>query len=244
MRKDVKKMKTSTKATILLPIFFIIAACNMRTPTPSAPSTQDAVTPTQISDEEALRAALAAHLGANATDLTIVIDQNTGAHARGGVDNGYFLAAKVNGQWVIVADGQGALNCPAIIQYGFPASMVPECQNTNWVNQIHFKPGGTFAYVQKSIGAGEQHTYQIRALANQTMIVSVSSDQNDVFVGINGIQGGQQLVSTSDHTPYWIGTLPARSWVVAAGQVSKSLCGLNAISLRKRVDRSAIIGTL
>ena len=159
------------------------------------------------SDEEAIRSALATHVGTTPT-TNIVIDQNTGAHARGGVDNGYFLAAKVNGQWVIVADGQGALNCPAIIQYGFPASMVPECPNTNWVNQIHFKPGGTFAYVQKSIGAGEQHTYQIRALANQTMIVSVSSDQNDVFVGINGIQGGQQLVSTSDHTPYWTGTLP------------------------------------
>jgi hypothetical protein len=45
-------------------------------------------------------------------------------------------------------------------------------------------------------------------MANQTMIVSVSSDQNDVFLGINGIQGGQQLVSTSAHTPYWTGTLP------------------------------------
>ena len=38
-------------------------------------------------------------------DFFKVIDENTGTYARGGVDNGYFLAAKVNGQWQIVADG-------------------------------------------------------------------------------------------------------------------------------------------
>ena len=84
-------------------------------------------TPAPLSDEDALQAALAAHLGANVNDLTIKIHENTGSHARGGVDNGYFLAAKVNGQWQIVADGQGALPCQVTAQYGFPSSMVPEC---------------------------------------------------------------------------------------------------------------------
>jgi hypothetical protein len=152
--------------------------------------------------------ALAAHLGVNPADLTVVVDQNTGSHARGGVDNGYFLAAKVNGQWLIVADGQAMPNCQLVAQYGFPPSMVPECQGTNIINEIHFKPGGTFTCVQKSIRAGEQHTYQIQALANQTMIVSVSSDHNDVFVGIKGVQGGQQLLPSNAHKSYWSGTLP------------------------------------
>jgi phenylpyruvate tautomerase PptA (4-oxalocrotonate tautomerase family) len=164
--------------------------------------------PSPPSDEDAIRAALAAHLGANASDLTIVIDQNTGSYARGGVDNGYFLAAKVDGEWQIIADGQAMPDCTRVAQSGFPPSMVPECQGANTINEIHFKPGGTFAYIQKSIRAGEQHSYKIQAVANQTMIVSVSSDQNDVFLGINGIQGGQQLLSTSAHTPYWTGTLP------------------------------------
>jgi hypothetical protein len=198
------------KATIIFTTFLIISACNIQTPASTSPSysTQEVVIPTQITDEEVIRAALVTHLGPNSTDLTVVIDQNTGEHARGGVDNGYFLAAKVDGQWVIVADGQAMPDCEKVASYDFPAAMVPECQGANVINEIHFKPGGTFTYVQKPIGAGEQHTYKIRAMANQTMIVSVSSDQNDVFLGLTGIQGGQQLLSTSDHTPYWTGTLP------------------------------------
>jgi hypothetical protein len=160
------------------------------------------------SDEEAIRAALADHLGANANDLTIVINENTGTHARGGVDNGYFLAAKVNGQWQIVADGQAMPDCQIVDQYGFPPSMVPECQGSNVIDEIRFQPGGTFTFVQNSIGAGEQHTYALRAMASQTMIVSVISPNNDVFLGVNGIQGGQQLLSTNASTASWTGTLP------------------------------------
>ena len=85
-------------------------------------------------DDLAIRAALAAHLGANVNDLNIVINQNTGTHARGCVENGYFIAVKVGGQWRIVADGQGALDCQTLAQYNFPPSMLPECQNgTGWI---------------------------------------------------------------------------------------------------------------
>jgi hypothetical protein len=162
------------------------------------------------SDDELLRNALASHLGTNASNLTITISQNTGSHARGGVDNGYFLAAKVNGQWQIVADGQGTLNCQVVNQYGFPASMVPECSGTSNApsNEINFKPGGTFTYIQKTIKAGEQHTYSVNALAGQTMIIGVSSGYNDVFIGVKGLQGGQQLVSNNTQSISWTGTLP------------------------------------
>jgi hypothetical protein len=171
----------------------------------------ECITPTcspAESDEEAIRAALAAHLGTDASALTIVITQNTGAHAKGSVENGYFLAAKVDGRWQIVADGQAMPDCALVGQYGFPPSMVPECQEANSINEIHFKPGGTSASVQKTMRAGEQHSYKIQGMANQTMIVGVSSDQNDVFLGIKGVQGGQQLLPTSAHTSYWTGTLP------------------------------------
>ncbi|MCB9009392.1 MAG: hypothetical protein H6656_18875 [Ardenticatenaceae bacterium] len=79
------------------------------------------------SDEAAIQAALGAHLGVDPNALTVIVETNTGTHARGGVDNGYFLAAKVNGSWVIVADGQGVIDCDVVAPYGFPASMVPEC---------------------------------------------------------------------------------------------------------------------
>jgi len=163
-----------------------------------------------ISSEEALKAALAAHLGADVNNLSITISQITGSHARGGVDNGYFMAAKVNGQWQIVADGQGALNCQVVSQYGFPISMVPECSSTSNApsNEIKFKSGGTFTYIQKTIKAGEIHTYSVKASAGQTLIIGASSEYNDVFIGIKGLQGRQQLVSNNSQLTSWTGTLP------------------------------------
>jgi hypothetical protein len=97
------------------------------TQTPLPPTTVPAETEPPVTEADALVAALAAHLGASADELTVVIEEQTEAHARGGVDNGYFLAAKVDGAWIIVADGQGAIPCDAVAQYGFPAGMVEEC---------------------------------------------------------------------------------------------------------------------
>ena len=214
-------MRTNTPLIALLFLtFFVLIACNLLTPEfePPSPLIQEVVTPTQVtpappSDEEAIRAALAAHLRASADDLTVTIRQNTGMHARGSVDNGYFLAAKVDGAWQIVADGQAMPDCEAVAQYGFPPAMVPECLGSNIIDELviselRFQPGGTSTYAQGSLGTGEQHRYKIEAMADQTMLVRVSSDQNEVFLGINCLQGGEQLLDTSAHTPYWSGTLP------------------------------------
>jgi hypothetical protein len=82
-----------------------------------------------LSDDEAIRAALAAFHGMNESEFYhFEVKQNTGFHARGNVDNGYFLAAKVDGQWVRVDGGQKAPNCNEVARYGFPASLVPECE--------------------------------------------------------------------------------------------------------------------
>jgi hypothetical protein len=83
-----------------------------------------------ISDEDAIRAALAAYHGMDENEFTrFEVNENTGTHARGNVDNGYFLVAKVDGQWGRVSGGQAAPNCNDVASYGFPASMVPECEN-------------------------------------------------------------------------------------------------------------------
>ena len=87
-----------------------------------------------ISDDEAIRAALAAHFGMDESEFTrFEVVENTGMHARGGVaandGGGYFLAAKVDGQWIFVDGGQAAPNCNDVASYSFPASMVPECEN-------------------------------------------------------------------------------------------------------------------
>jgi hypothetical protein len=176
-----------------------------RFPPSMVPECSDSNTP---SDEESIRTALAAHLGVNMKDLTAVINQYTGTHARGGVENGFFLAAKVNGEWQIVADGQAMPDCQVAARYGFPPSMMPECRDLNINEDICFKPGGTFTFVQNSIGVGEQPTYKLHAEADKTMIVSVASSQKDVFMGIKGIQGGQTLLSTDAQTAYWTGIIP------------------------------------
>jgi hypothetical protein len=101
------------------------------TPAPIVEPTASPMDTKPISqDEEDIREALATHLGFDAGELTVIVEENTGTHARGGVNNGYFLAAKANGNWVIVADGQGVMDCAAIMQYGFPNSMVPECSDS------------------------------------------------------------------------------------------------------------------
>jgi len=86
----------------------------------------------EISDAAAIRTSLAAHFGLDESDFTrFVIEENTGMYARGGVaandGGGYFLVAKVDGEWVFVDGGQTWPNCSEVARYGFPASMVPEC---------------------------------------------------------------------------------------------------------------------
>lgn len=39
------------------------------------------------------------------------------------------LAAKVNGTWKLIWDGNGTISCASIDPYNFPVSMVPECWN-------------------------------------------------------------------------------------------------------------------
>lgn len=91
------------------------------------PSEEEAPPPI-LSDDDAIRAALAVHFDMDASEFYhFEVKENTGSHAVGGVDNGYFLAAKVNGQWVFVAGGHSAPNCNEVARYGFPASMVPGC---------------------------------------------------------------------------------------------------------------------
>ncbi|MES0362200.1 MAG: NBR1-Ig-like domain-containing protein [Anaerolineales bacterium] len=82
-----------------------------------------------ISDDEAIRAALAAHFGVDGSKFYhFEVNENTEMYAKGGVDNGYFLAAKVDGQWVFVDGGHGAPDCDKVARYGFPPSMVPWCE--------------------------------------------------------------------------------------------------------------------
>ena len=83
--------------------------------------------PDADSTEDAIYAALADHLEIDVEELDVTVTEIRGEHAKGGGENGYFIAAKSNDQWVIVYAGQATPYCDAIEPYDFPVDMVPEC---------------------------------------------------------------------------------------------------------------------
>ena len=107
-------------------------------PTPTiSPTTILTTTPLPTADDlSAIREALAIKLGISASNLDVSISKNTTEYVKGNVKEktsqtggGYYLAAKVEGKWVIVYDGQSTPTCKQLESYNFPKDMVPECLN-------------------------------------------------------------------------------------------------------------------
>lgn len=69
----------------------------------------------------------------NPDGTSIDITQQTAVHARGsvsfadGMAGGNWLAAKVEGDWQIVYDGNGVIPCSLRIDFGFPDEMLNDC---------------------------------------------------------------------------------------------------------------------
>jgi hypothetical protein len=67
-----------------------------------------------------------------ADTVSVKISSETESHARGSVSfavgepGGLFLAAKIDGNWKIVHDGNGQIPC-TLSAYGFPAEMLIDC---------------------------------------------------------------------------------------------------------------------
>lgn len=78
-----------------------------------------------------IKQALVAEHGSTANELTITVSKIQGNFAQGGASasggGGMWLAAKVNGNWKLVWDGNGTISCQDVNPYNFPASLVPEC---------------------------------------------------------------------------------------------------------------------
>ncbi|EKD99460.1 MAG: hypothetical protein ACD_22C00253G0002 [uncultured bacterium] len=80
--------------------------------------------------------------GLNMTGTKVTISKDTGEYASGGVTaidpdevagGGYVFAAKVNGVWEIVADGNGTISCAQLEPYpNFPVGWIPECVDENF----------------------------------------------------------------------------------------------------------------
>lgn len=89
------------------------------------------------SDLELLTEAFAQKYNHPVPEVIVTINENTGILAKGVIKfegemgGGWFLAAKVDGKWIIVDDGNGTISCEKIEPYNFPVSMVFECVDSN-----------------------------------------------------------------------------------------------------------------
>jgi hypothetical protein len=74
--------------------------------------------------------------------------------------------------------------------------------------RIQFAPGANSATVHDTIYSGETKNYVLRAMAGQTMTVSVSSPRGDVPFAILGLQDGNPYKRIVDESMIWTGVLP------------------------------------
>jgi len=74
--------------------------------------------------------------------------------------------------------------------------------------RITFAPGAISATLQGKLAANQIHEYLLRALAGQTMTVTITSPDNDVLLEIYGIDDGQPLVRVPMGQTAWTGKLP------------------------------------
>ncbi len=78
-------------------------------------------------------ASIAKH-GGDGSSLDITVSKIEGNYAKGGISDegggGMWFAAKVNGVWKLVWDGNGVILCTDLTSYpDFPKSMIPQCYN-------------------------------------------------------------------------------------------------------------------
>ena len=101
---------------------------------------EETLTPV-VSTEEAIKTLLANKYGKKKSEVTLEIEEETDDHARGGVEfqpggsenSGIFLTAKVEGEWVLAFDGNGAVSCEQLEMYDFPEEMMEDCENTQTI---------------------------------------------------------------------------------------------------------------
>ena len=102
-------------------------------PEPEEPEEEPPPEP-EMNDEEAIKQALLAELGANESEMDITFGRMDENFAEGGVNDAnaqaggaQWLAAKENGQWVIVHHGQDLPPCDAVDGYNVPPDWVAYC---------------------------------------------------------------------------------------------------------------------
>lgn len=102
----------------------------------SPAATVPVVSPSPTDETEVIIAAvkkgLIAEHGQAAAAMTITVSKVEGEYAKGMASEegggGLWFAAKLNGVWTLVWDGNGIVDCASVSPFPeFPTSMIPEC---------------------------------------------------------------------------------------------------------------------
>lgn len=86
-----------------------------------------------VEAKDVMAGLLATKHSRDAAEANLTVEEDTGTHAKGlvifdgDIGGGWWLAAKADDKWVLVADGNGTVMCSDIDPYNFPTTMVPEC---------------------------------------------------------------------------------------------------------------------
>lgn len=111
------------------------AVSSVESPSPQATGSATETADGNISIVSAVQAALIAEHGPDAASLNITITKVDGGYASGMASaqagGAIWYAAKVNGVWKLVWDGNGQINCSDINSYPlFPKDLIPQCWDT------------------------------------------------------------------------------------------------------------------
>jgi len=88
-----------------------------------------------------IRNDLIAEHGKNASSLNITVSKIEGNYASGAASEqgggGMWFAAKVNGIWKLVWDGNGTIQCSSLTLYPkFPTDLIPQCWDDKTQNPV------------------------------------------------------------------------------------------------------------
>jgi len=163
----------------------------------------------QESKEQSIKKLFAEKYDKEVSDISLSIDLEAENHVRGGVEiapggsenKGLFLAAKVDGKWELVFDGQGTISCGLVKKYNFPEEMIEDC---TWLEIINTKQGENFSL---SLSANPSTGYQWETefdsefleLANREYHAA-SSGTGEPLVGAGGIEVFKFLAKKTGET--------------------------------------------
>lgn len=128
---------------ILAGAAYYISKSGLAKPPVNQPAT---VVPTSTQSESeiliaAVKQGLIAEHGQDAASLDVTISKIEGDFSKGMAGGqgggGLWFAAKVNGTWKLVFDGNGIITCDILTPYpAFPKDLIPECWDTKTDNLI------------------------------------------------------------------------------------------------------------